>query len=179
MRIRRSRAVMPGRASGDPTRSRRTLRWLGFMATFPLAACYTYTATPVEGLSPGLQARVRLDEDGFGRVLNQAATNRVPPESMDLQGRGVVGRVLRVEPDTLTVELRGVGGSVFSAAVPSYAIQEVALRTFSPRRTLGVVVVGAALFAAVFTGTSGGRASDGPPPQPDLTILRLFSIQVP
>lgn len=39
-------------------------------ALLPLLGCHTYAETSLDGLSTGLQARVRLDEEGFGRVLN-------------------------------------------------------------------------------------------------------------
>lgn len=172
----RGRARHPGVMR---TRGRAWAATLSLAALLPLTGCYTYATTSLDSLAPGLQARVRLDEDGFGRVLNQAVTNGVPAESMDVQGRGVVGRVVQLGAEDLTVELRGVGGSVFSAAVPNAAIREVALRRFSPRRTISAVAVGAALFAAVYTGTTGGTTTDEPPPDPDLMVLRLFSISVP
>jgi hypothetical protein len=155
---------------------RPTLTLLVFL---PLAGCYTYATAPFDTLAPGLQTRVRLDEDGFGRVLNQAVMNGVPADRMDLQGRGVIGRVVRIDPDNLTVQLRGTGGAVFSAAIPNQSIREVALRQFSARRTIGAVAVGSLLFAGVYTGWTGGTTSGDPDPEPDQLVVPLFSIPFP
>jgi hypothetical protein len=98
---------------------------------------------------------------------------------MDLQRKGVIGRVMQLGPDNITVELRGVGGSVFAAAIPSQSIREVALRRFSLRRTIGAVAAGAAVFAAVYAGWTGGTTTGDIPPEPDQMVVRLFSVPVP
>jgi hypothetical protein len=150
-------------------------KWL-LLPLLPLAGCYTYASAPLDTLSPGLQTRIRLDDDGFGRVLNEAVVNGVPPDRMDLERKGVVGRVVQLGSDNLTVELRGVGGSVFATAIPSQSIREVALRRFDLPRTIGAVLVGSAAFAVVYTGWTGGSTTGDLPPEPDQMVWRLFSI---
>ena len=141
-----------------------------------LGGCYTYAETPLSSLSPGLQARVSLTEDGFGRIVNQAAENGVPVDMFDMSGRGVVGRVMTLGPSGMTVQVRGAGGSVFAADVPTQAVQQVAVRTFSSRRTIGAVVGGAVLFAAIYAGTTGGTTSTPPPPEPEQMVVPVSSI---
>jgi hypothetical protein len=136
-----------------------------------LCGCYTYAETSLSSLSPGLQARVTLDEDGFGRVVNQAAVSGVPVDMLDMGGRGVVGRVMTLGPTNMTVQLRGAGGSVFAADVPTEAVQRVAVRTFSRARTIGAVVGGVALFTGLYVGTTGGTTSAPPPEEPELMVL--------
>ena len=166
-------------------RNAMSVRWLphllvrlSLLALLPVTGCYTYAVTSLEELSPGLQARVRLDDEGFGRVLNQAVTNRISAATIDLSRKAVVGRVVQRESDNLTVELRGAGGSVFSAAIPNQSVREVALRRFDRRRTIGVVAAGAVLFAAVYAGTTGGTTGDDLPPETDRMVFRLFSVRV-
>jgi hypothetical protein len=132
----------------------------------------------MSSLSPGVQARVRLDQEGFGRVVNQAAMNSFPVQSMDLAGRGVVGRVVETEGDTMTVQLRGVGGALFDAEVPVWTIQELALRQLSPTRTL--LAVGGAVALAIVTFTAdwvGGTTSPPGPPDTD-DLAPSFSIPI-
>jgi hypothetical protein len=149
---------------------------------FCLSGCYTYAETSLSSLTPGLQARVRLTEDGFGRVVNQAAVSGVPVDMLDLGGRGVVGRVMTLGPSNLTVEMRGAGGSVFTADVPTQVVQEVSVRTFSRGRTIGALVGGAVLFAGLYVGTTGGTTSAPTPPEPEQMnvpvlpfLTRIFS----
>lgn len=141
-----------------------------------LGGCYTYAETSVSSLSPGIQARVRLDEDGFGRLVNQAAENGVPVDMLDVTGRGVVGRVMTLGASNMTVQLRGAGGAVFAADVPMGAVQNVAVRTFSRRRTVVATAVGAILFAAIYTGTTGGTTSDPPTPEPEQLVLPFSAL---
>ena len=149
------------------------------VALVTTAGCYTYAPVPMESLLPGVQARLRLDQQGFGRVVNQAAMNSVPPDLLDLTARGLVGRVLATGSESLTVQLRGVGGAVFDAEVPLASIEESALRRFSGRRTLlavgGVTALAVASFA---TGWIGGTTSPTPPPDGDDFAPR-FSIPFP
>ena len=141
-----------------------------------LGGCYTYAETSLETLSPGLQTRVVLDDDGFGRVVNQAAMNGVPMENLDLGGRGIVGRLMSMDPTSMTVELRGAGGSVFPADIPMHAVQGVAVRSFSRPRTLLAVGGGAAIGALILSGTVGGTTGPGQPPEEELSRFPLFSI---
>jgi hypothetical protein len=135
------------------------------------SGCYTYAETSLTELSPGLHARVTLDEDGFGRVVNQVASNGVTVDVLDPAKRGFVGRVTALAPGNVTVELRAGGGSVFSANVPTQSVQEVAVRTFSQKRTIGAVAGGVVLFAAVLRGTMGGTTSPGLPPEPEQLVV--------
>jgi hypothetical protein len=147
------------------------------IAALPLlAGCYTYSQTPLTSLTPGVQARVRLDEDGFGRVVNQAATNGVPVEMLDMRGRQLVGRVRQLGTSTLSVELRRPGGSVFAAEIPVPTIQDAAVRTFSPRRTIAAVGIGAAVASLVYAGATGGTTTPDGPPEPENLRVHFFSI---
>jgi hypothetical protein len=145
-------------------------------AVLLLGGCYTYSETSLASLSPGLQARVTLDEDGFGRLVNQAAVNGVPVDMLDMTGRGVVGRVMTLGPSNMTFQLRGAGGSVFAADVPTQAVQQVAVRTFSRRRTVGALAGGVVLFAAIYAGTTGGTTSAPTPPDPDQMVVPVSRI---
>jgi hypothetical protein len=154
-------------------------RLLITIAVLPLTACYTYSQTPLTSLSSGTQARVRLDEDGFGRVVNQAATNGVPVQTLDLSGREVTGRVRSLEANTMWMELRRPGGSVFAAEIPVQAVQVAAVRTFSPRRTIAAAALGAALSGLIWRGTTGGTVAPNPPPEPENLRVPFFSITIP
>jgi hypothetical protein len=136
-----------------------------------VSGCYTYAESSLATLSPGLQARVTLTEDGFGRVVNQAASNGVPVDVLDMSRRGVAGRVTAMDPSNLTVEMRAGGGSVFAAAVPTQAVEEVSVRTFSRKRTIGAVGGGVLLFALVLNGTMGGSTSSNPPPEIENSVV--------
>jgi len=138
---------------------------VALVALLTMSGCYTYSPVPMTDLSPGVQARLRLNQDGFGRVVNQAAMNSVPPEALDLSARGFVGRVIATGADSLTVQLRGAGGAVFEAQVPVVTIEESALRRFSGKRTiLAAGGLGALLAASFAAGWIGGRTSTPPPP---------------
>lgn len=156
------------------------VRWSALLvASVTMSGCYTYASVPMTSLSPGVQARLRLDQDGFGRVVNQAAMNGVPPETMDLTARGLVGRVVGTGSESVTVQLRGVGGAVFDAQVPVVSIEESALRRFSAKRTVLAVTGVAALVTASFaTGWIGGTTSPGGPPDTEdfAPRLSLFAI---
>ena len=154
-------------------------RLLITIAVLPLTACYTYSQAPLTSLSSGIQARVRLDEDGFGRVVNQAATNGVPVQTLDMSGREVTGRVRSLEANTMWLELRRPGGSVFAAEIPVQAVQDAAVRTFSPRRTIGAVALTAAVASFIYAGTTGGTVTPNPPPETENLRVPIFSITIP
>jgi hypothetical protein len=141
------------------------------LALLALTGCYTYAESSLASLSPGLQARVTLTEDGFGRVVNQVASSGVPVDMLDVTRRGFVGRVTAMGPSSLTVELRGGGGSVFAANVPTQSVEQVAVRTFSRKRTILAGAGLAVLFAAVYTGTTGGTTQPGLPNDPDQLVV--------
>jgi hypothetical protein len=148
---------------------RSAVRWsVLLVASITMSGCYTYALVPASSLSLGVQARLRLDQDGFGRVVNQAAMNSVPPETIDFTSRGVVGRVVATGSESVTVQLRGVGGAVFDAQVPVVSIEESALRRFSTKRSVLAVTGVVALVTASFaTGWIGGTTSAGGPPDTD------------
>jgi hypothetical protein len=148
------------------------------VVSIPLVAgCYTYTETSLETLSPGVRAQVSLDEEGFGRVVNQAASSGVPMESLDFGGRRVSGRLLSLEPTNMMVELRGAGGSVFSADIPMQAVQGVAVRMFSRRRTILAVAAGVAAGSLVWAGTVGGGGDEIVDPDDGENLrIPIFSI---
>jgi hypothetical protein len=140
-----------------------------------LTGCYTYAETSIETLAPGIQTRVQLDADGFGRVVNQAAINGVPVENLDLGGRGISGRLMSLDATTMMVEMRGVGGSVFAADIPMHAVQGVAVRTFSTKRTILAVGLGAVLGGLVYSGTVGGTTGPNPPDEPEQMTFPVFT----
>lgn len=144
--------------------ARSMTRSFALAALLTMGGCYTYAPMPMASLSPGVQARLRLNPEGFGQVVNQAAMSRVPAESLDLSARGLVGRVVVAGVDNVTVQLRGVGGAVFDAQVPVSTIEESALRQFSGKRTLLATGAVAALLTASFaSGWIGGTTSSQPP----------------
>ena len=157
-----------------------SVRVAAFMALLPLAACYTWIDASPDALVPGVQARVRLTEDGFGRVVNQSAANGLPVERMDFLNRGVIGRVIESGPDQLRIELHGAGSSRFAADVPSRAIEGVALRDFSPGRTLAIVAAGVLAGLGALEGTfgGGGGPTEEPGPEPS-DFVTWFSIRFP
>ena len=162
------------------TRSTSAIVWLlkpaALVALLPLAGCFTYNATTLESTSPGTQARIRLDDDGFGRVVNQAAMGGFPVESLDMNRKGIVGRIVDLRADSLSVEMRGIGSAIFTADIQNTAIQEVAVRSFSATRTLGAIAIGFALGATLTSGVIGGSTSVDRPPEPDLFVLPHVSI---
>jgi hypothetical protein len=129
----------------------------------------------VTELSPGLHARVTLDEDGFGRVVNQVASNGVTVDVLDPTRRGFVGRLTATGPSNMTMELRAGGGSVFAANFAPQSVTRVAVRTFSQKRTIGAVAAGVVLFAAAWRGTVGGTTSPGAPPEPEQLVAPVTS----
>ena len=147
----------------------------------PLGACFSYSTVPLETVAPDQQARLTLDQDGFGRVMNHAAMEGFPVQLMNLSGNRISGRVQGVSSDNLTIQLRGAGASLLTAQVATGSIQEAAIRHFDRRNTILAIggVVGAAT-AMIWGGSVGGTTSPGPPVDPENMIgLRLFSISVP
>ena len=131
------------------------------VALLPLGGCYTYAAAPMETAVAGTQARLRLDQDGFGRVANQAAMSGFPVQSLDANRRGVTGRIVSVGANDVSVQMRGLGGSVFTVEVPTSAVQEFAVRSFSRKNTILVVAGGVALASTLASGVFGGTISQG------------------
>lgn len=146
------------------------------VALLPAAGCYTYAGTTLESASLGTQARLRLDDDGFGRVVNQAAMSGFPVESLDVNRKGVVGRIVAIGSDDLSVEMRGIGGSVFRAEVPTGAIQELAVRSFSRKRTILTIAGGLALAGTLGSGAFGGTTTQGGPVPPDNMLMMFMPI---
>ena len=147
----------------------------------PLGACFNYSDVPLESVAPNQTARVTLDQDGFGRVVNEAAVGGFPVQSMNLSNNRVSGRVADIGDDGLTLELRGAGGLLFTTRVARRSIQNVAVREFDRSNTLltagGVVAIA---FGMLKGRTSGGATGEPAPPDPENMIgLRLFSISVP
>lgn len=156
---------------------------LAALSVFLLAAggCFSYSTVPLETIAPDQQARLVLDQDAFGRVMNQAAVEGFPVQMMNLSGNRISGRVAGVSSDALTIQLRGAGSSVLTTQVATRSIQEAALRQFDSRST--VLTIGAGLGAAVLMiqgGVVPGGSTDSPDDNPENMIgLRLFSISVP
>ena len=137
-----------------------------------------------ETLTPGTAVRVRLDEDSFGRILNQAASDGYDARRLDARRRGLVGRVTETTADSLSILLRGAGSSVYTVRMPNWAISESAVRQFDLKKT-GLVVGG---FAAFFTAAFGGgwiggvtNAQGTPPGVPGalMTTNPIISIPFP
>ena len=161
---------------------RRSLKIAAMSALLlPLGGCFSYSTVTLDTVAPDQTARITLDQEGFGRVMNQAAVEGFPVQMMNLSGNRISGRVAGVSSDALTIQLRGAGASVLSTQVATGAIQEVAIRQFN--RTNTIITVGASLGVAalmiqggVFPG--GTQGSSDVDPQ-NMTSLRLFSIPVP
>ncbi len=127
--------------------------WLLIFLTFaPLTGCYAYLDAERESLSPGLNARIRLDEESFGVVVNQAASDGYDAQRLDYRRRGLLGRVTESTSDSLALLLRGAGGSVYTVRVPNWAISETAVRQFDLKKTVLVGAGTVGLFAAAFGG---------------------------
>jgi hypothetical protein len=163
---------------------KRYSRLLLLLIFLPLTACMAYVDSSIEALTPGTNARIRLDEDSFGRVVNQAASDGYNTQRLDYRRRGLLGRVTESTSDSLSVLLRGSGSSVYTVRVPNWAISESAVREFDLKRT-GIVVGGTALFfgAAFGRGWIGGTTSLGTnpnaPPVNLMTPVPIFSIPLP
>ena len=132
----------------------------------PLGACFNYSTVSLETLAPDQTARFTLDQEGFGRVVNEAAVGGFPVQSMNLSNNRISGRVSEVAEEGPTVQLRGAGGSLFTTQLARGSIQEVAVREFDRNNTLlaagGVVVIVGAMLQE---GQPGGRPANLSPPK--------------
>jgi hypothetical protein len=159
------------------------LRLGALAALLPLAGCFTYIDSTLAETVPGTQARIRLDDDGFGRVVNQAAMNGFPIASLDMNRQGVVGRIMDVGPDNLSVQMRGTGTAMFTAEVQNNAIQSVAVRSFSAKRTIGAIAIGFALGGTLGSGVIGGTVTQqGDPPEEmfvQIPFVRIPLVSIP
>lgn len=146
-----------------------------------LGGCFSYSTVPLETVAPDQQARLTLDQDGFGRVMNQAAVEGFPVQIMNISGNRISGRVASISSDNLTIQLRGAGASVLTTQVATGSIQEAAIRQFN--RTNTIIAVGTGMGAIVLMiqgGVVPGGTEDNPDVDPENMIgLRLFSISVP
>ena len=148
---------------------------------FALGGCFSYSTVPLETVTPDQQARFVLDQEGFGRVMNQAAVEGFPVQMMNLSGNRISGRVAGITAETLTIQLRGAGSSVLTTQVATRSIQEAALRQFDRRNT--ILTIGAGLGAAALMiqgGVIPAGGTESPDDNPENMVgLRLFSISVP
>ena len=127
--------------------------WLLLLLVFaPLAGCYAYVDAETESLSPGVNVRIRLDEESFGRVVNQAASDGYDAQRLDYRRRGLLGRVVESTPDSLSIVMRGAGSSAYTARVPNWAISEAAVRELDLKKSVLVAGAGFAAFSAAFIG---------------------------
>ena len=154
------------------------LRVGSLFVLLPLGGCFTYAEAPLEAASPGTQTRLRLDEDGFGRLVNQAAMNGFPVASLDMNRRGLIGRIMDVGPDNLSVRMRGIGGSMFTADIRTSAIEGVAVRSFSKGRTIGAIAAGFVLGGTLGGGVIGGTTSRGGGPEPE-NFVEIPFVSIP
>ncbi len=83
----------------------------------PLGACFNYSTVSLETLAPDQTARFTLDQEGFGRVVNEAAIGGFPVQTMNLSNNRISGRISEVGEEGLTIQLRGAGGSLFTTQV--------------------------------------------------------------
>ncbi len=143
--------------------------------------CFSYTTVPLETVAPDQQARLVLDQEAFGRVMNQAAMEGFPVQMMNLSGNRISGRVAGVSSDALTIQLRGAGASVLSTQVATAAIQEAAIRQFDRTNTIITVGGSVAAFSLLIQGGvfPGGTQGTGDVDPENMIGLRLFSISVP
>jgi len=127
--------------------------WLLLLLVFaPLTGCYAYVEAETESLSPGVNARIRLDEESFGRVVNQAASDGYDVQRMDYRRRGLLGRVVESTPDSLSILMRGAGTSVYTVRVPNWAISEAAVRGLDLKKSVLVAGAGVVAFYGAFLG---------------------------
>lgn len=147
----------------------------------PLGACFSYSTVPLETVVPDQQARLTLDQDSFGRVMNQAAIEGFPVQMMNLSGNRLSGRVASISPDALTIQLRGAGASMLTTQLAIGSIQEVALRQFDRNNTIIVIAAGVGAASLMLRGgVIAAGTQDNPDVDPENMIgLRLFSIPVP
>ena len=137
------------------------MKFGALVAILPLGGCFTYAAVPMEAASSGLQARLRLDDDGFVRVANQAAMGRYPVEWLDVTRQGIVGRIAEITSTVVRFEMRGLGGSLFTARVPRASVDEVAIRSFSIKNTVLMVAGGVFIAKTFASGVIGGLGGGG------------------
>lgn len=151
------------------------------MLLLAVGGCFSYSTVPLEAVAPDQTARFSLNQDGFGRIVNEAAVGGFPVQSMNLSNNRISGRVSEVGEEDLTIQLRGAGGSLFTTQVSLRSIQDVAVREFDRNNTLlaagGVVVIAAALLRGRATGGASGQPQ--PPETENMIGLSLFSIAVP
>ena len=147
----------------------------------PLGACFSYSTVPLETVAPDQQARLTLDQDGFGRVMNHAAVEGFPVQLMNLSDNRISGRVATVSADNLTIQLRGGGASLLTTQVATGSIQEIAIRQFDRSNSIIAIGVGVgAAFLMLQGGVIAAGSTDNPDVDPENMIgLRLFSISVP
>ena len=147
----------------------------------PLGGCFSYATVPLDTVAADQQARFTLDQDGFGRVMNQAAVEGFPVQMMNLSGNRISGRVASVSADNLTIQLRGAGASVLTTQVPAGAIQEAAIREFNRNNTILAVGVGVAAAALMIQGgvIQGGTQGTSDVDPQNMVGLRVFSISFP
>ncbi len=161
---------------------RRCLRLVAIPALLlPLGACFSYSTVPLEAIAADQQARFVLDQDAYGRVMNQAAMEGFPVQMMNLSGNRISGRVADTSPDSLTIQLRGAGASVLTTQVATRAIREAAIREFNRNNTIITVAAGVGALALMIQGgVIPAGTQDNPDVDPENMIgLRLFSIPIP
>ena len=143
--------------------------------------CFSYSTVPLETIAPDQQARLVLDQDAFGRVMNQAAVEGFPVQMMNVSGNRISGRVADVSSGALTIQLRGAGASLLSTQVATGAIQEAAVRQFNRRNTIITVAASVGVAALMIQGGvfPGGTQGSGDVDPQNMTGLRLFALPVP
>lgn len=146
-----------------------------------VGGCFSYSTVPLETIAADQQARFVLDQDGFGRVMNQAAVDGFPVQTMNLSGNRISGRVASVSSDALTIQLRGAGASVLTTRIATRSIQEAAIREFDRTNTIITVAASVGVAALMIQGgVIPAGTTDNPDVDPENMIgLRLFSIPVP
>ncbi len=156
-------------------------RLLSLGALLPLGGCFSYSTVPLATIGPDQQARLTLDQDAFGRVMNQAAVEGFPVQVMNVSNNRISGRVESVSANDLTIQLRGAGASVLTTQVATGAIREAAIREFDRGNTIITVAAGVGALALMIRGgVVGGGTTEGPEVDPENMIgLRVFSISVP
>lgn len=161
---------------------RRCLQLVAISALLlPLGACFNYSTVPLETITADQQARFVLDQDAYGRVMNQAAMEGFPVQMMNLSGNRISGRVANTSADSLTIQLRGAGASVLTTQVATGAIREAAIRQFNRNNTIITVAAGVGALALMIQGgVIPAGTQDNPDVDPENMIgLRLFSISIP
>jgi len=145
---------------------RRSLDLVGLLTLLPAMGCYSYHTIRMEDVRPDLAVRLRVTPEAAGH----AAT------VMGYLTQDLSGTVVSVERDTMLVtvatptapEARSIQVLYQRLDLPVSQVIEVQQRDFSRGKTYacvaGLVVAGAAVTVAAFSGFLGSKGGEVTPP---------------